>query len=207
MDGIIFDVDGTLWDSIDPVAKSWNMAINENSSLHVSLDRETLSPLFGKTMSDIEEILFPELPIEERDRLAELCFAYENRLLETEPGTLYAGVADTIKELSKKIDLYIVSNCQCGYIEVLLKTCGLEPYIKGHLCFGATNKPKGDTIRILMEQYNLKDVVYVGDTMGDYEACQKANVPFVYAEYGFGNVPEATTKIQAFGELLELFGK
>ena len=33
MDGIIFDVDGTLWDSTDTVAESWNTAIRENSSL------------------------------------------------------------------------------------------------------------------------------------------------------------------------------
>lgn len=27
MDGIIFDVDGTLWDSVEVVAESWNLAI------------------------------------------------------------------------------------------------------------------------------------------------------------------------------------
>ena len=31
MDSIIFDVDGTLWDSVDPVAESWNLAIAENT--------------------------------------------------------------------------------------------------------------------------------------------------------------------------------
>ena len=33
MDGIIFDVDGTLWDSTDSVTESWNMAIRENSDI------------------------------------------------------------------------------------------------------------------------------------------------------------------------------
>ena len=62
MDSIIFDVDGTLWDSTDSVADSWNQAIRLNSSLDLTLDRETLSGVFGKTMTEIGEILFPSLP-------------------------------------------------------------------------------------------------------------------------------------------------
>ena len=37
MDGIIFDVDGTLWDSTDSVAESWNLAIRENSTLDLTI--------------------------------------------------------------------------------------------------------------------------------------------------------------------------
>ena len=33
MDGIIFDVDGTLWDSTEAVARSWNQAIEENTQM------------------------------------------------------------------------------------------------------------------------------------------------------------------------------
>ena len=70
------------------------------------------------------------LPKEERDRIGYLCFNYENRLLETDHGVLYPDVARTLESLSQKTDLYIVSNCQCGYIEVFLKTMGLGKYIK-----------------------------------------------------------------------------
>ena len=53
MDGIIFDVDGTLWDSVEVVAESWNLAIKENSDLEPNLNREILQRLFGKTMDEI----------------------------------------------------------------------------------------------------------------------------------------------------------
>ena len=53
MDGIIFDVDGTLWDSVEVVAESWNLAIKENSDLEPNLNREILQGLFGKTMDEI----------------------------------------------------------------------------------------------------------------------------------------------------------
>lgn len=206
MDGIIFDVDGTIWDSTDPVAEAWNLAIEKNSPLDVRVDRQILSRLFGKTMTEIGDALFPM--IEDADRRAALldaCYNYENLYLEEHPGTLYEGVTETIRSLSEKYSLFIVSNCQCGYIEVVMKSTGIGPYIKDHLCFGETQTPKGETIRTLMERNGLKDVVYVGDTQGDADACRAAGVPFIFAEFGFGDVPDAEIKIQKFSDLKTLY--
>ena len=110
MDGIIFDVDGTLWDSTEAVARSWNQAIEENTDFSLSLTADWLKSLFGKTMDEITLALFPSCPKEERDRIGYLCFNYENRLLETDHGVLYPDVAQTLENLSQKTDLYIVSN-------------------------------------------------------------------------------------------------
>ena len=93
MDGIIFDVDGTLWDSTEAVARSWNQAIEENTDFSLSLTADWLKSLFGKTMDEITLALFPSCPKEERDRIGYLCFNYENRLLETDHGVLYPDVA------------------------------------------------------------------------------------------------------------------
>lgn len=205
MDGIIFDVDGTLWDSTDSVAESWNLAIRENSTLDLTIDGEILQGLFGKTMTEIADALFPSLSEKERMDFIAVCFDYENRYLETHPGRMYDGVIDTVKKLSEKYPLFIVSNCQCGYIEAMLNASGLEPYIKDHLCFGETQTPKSQTILKLMERNGLRDVVYVGDTQGDADACRDAGVPFVFAEYGFGDVPDVKVRIKAFPELLTMY--
>lgn len=205
MDGIIFDVDGTLWDSTETVAKAWTQAIRDASDLDMIVDGPLLSGLFGKTMDEICAALFPSLPVEERYRIGELCFQYENDLLETELGALYDGVEETLRKLSEKYPLYIVSNCQCGYIEVMLRSTGLGKYVKDTLCFGQTQTPKGQTIRTLMERNGLKDVVYVGDTQGDADACKEAGVPFVFAGYGFGDVPEASQRIDSISQLCEKY--
>ena len=57
-----------------------------------------------------------------------------------------------------------------------------------------------------MERNCLKNPVYVGDTQGDYEACQKAGVPFIFAEYGFGATKDNNYygKISSFMELKKL---
>ena len=205
MDSIIFDVDGTIWDSTESVAASWNKAIRESSDLDLTLEPVSLSRVFGKTMTEIANALFPALETDKRMKLLDICFDEENRYLEDHPGILYPGVAETIKSLALKYPLYIVSNCQCGYIEVMLRTTGLEPYIKDHLCFGETQVSKGETILMLMEKNGLKSPVYVGDTQGDADSCKTAGIPFIFAEYGFGNVPDAGNRIHTFSELADMF--
>ena len=205
MDSIIFDVDGTLWDSTESVAASWNKAIREHSSLKLTLEPDSLSRVFGKTMTEIADTLFPSLSADERMKLLEVCFDEENRYLEDHPGILYPDVARTLKKLASRYPLYIVSNCQCGYIEVLLRTTGLGPYIKDHLCFGETQVPKGETIRKLIVKNRLQSPVYVGDTQGDADSCKTAGIPFIFAEYGFGDVPDARMRIQTFSDLEKLY--
>ena len=204
MDSIIFDVDGTLWDSTKSVAESWNKAIREHSSLNLTLEPVSLSKVFGKTMTEIADALFPDLSVKERMELLDVCFDEENRYLEDHPGILYPDVVRTIKELSLSCPLYIVSNFHCGYIEVMLRTTGLGPYIRDHLCFGETQVPKGETIRMLIERNNLQSPVYVGDTQGDADSCKTAGIPFIFAEYGFGDVPDARTRIHTFSDLTKL---
>ena len=142
MDGIIFDVDGTLWDSTEAVARSWNQAIEENTDFSLSLTADWLKSLFGKTMDEITLALFPSCPKEERDRIGYLCFNYENRLLETDHGVLYPDVAQTLENLSQKTDLYIVSNCQCGYIEVFLNDGTREIYQRFFMLWSDTGSKK-----------------------------------------------------------------
>lgn len=205
MDGIIFDIDGTLWNSADPVAASWNQAIRENSSLDLTVNAEILSRLFGKTMTEIGDELFPCLSPEERNRLLKICMEQENDYLEHHPGIFYDGVIETIRKLSEKYPLFIVSNCQCGYIEATIKSGGIESCIKDHLCFGETQVSKGQTLLMLMGRNKLREPVYVGDTQGDADACQEAGIPFIFARYGFGDVPDARMSIHSFPELCDIF--
>ena len=119
----------------------------------------------------------------------------------------YPDVREVIKQLAKTYDLYIVSNCQCGYIEQFLRKTQLEAYIKDIECFGNTGKNKGENIRLLVKRNSLKAPVYIGDTKGDCDASKEAGVPFIFASYGFGNVIEYeyAAKIGEMKDLLTLF--
>jgi len=201
-EAFIFDVDGTLWDSVDVCVTSWNKAISEHSDYPPVVTREKLQCLFGKPMKEIFEAVFPGIPEEEQIRLAKYCEEYENRMLKEIPGTPYPEVADTIRKLSKKADLYIVSNCQSGYIELCMEGLGIGEYIKDYACYGDNKVSKGENIRLLMERNGLVNAVYVGDTQGDANACKEAGIPMIFASYGFGEVENIEYQINNFTELL-----
>ncbi len=205
MDGLIFDLDGTLWDSTDSVAAAWNDVLEHNTTIAKRVTGEELRSVFGKTLDDIFNILFPELDKKETETLSNMLFEYQHDyLLKVNDGT-YPGVVEGMRELSTRMPLYIVSNCQAGYIEVFLKAFGLEPYITDHTCPGDTGRFKAYNIRLIMERNHLENIFYVGDTAGDKAACDEAGVPMIYAAYGFGKVENPAMVIKKFGDLLEIF--
>ena len=205
MDALIFDVDGTLWDVTPVAAAAWNDTLSTYTELPPTVDTHLLKQLFGKPMDEIAAVIFKGLPAKRREELGLLTCEKENELLRTTHRvSLYPGAADTLKLLAKKCPLFVVSNCQAGYIEVMIETNQLEDIITGHLCYGDTHLPKDQTIRLLMERYHLKDVLYVGDTEGDETACRKAGIPFAYVTYGYGTAKNPAYRLDSLKDLLPL---
>ena len=136
--------------------------------------------------------------------------ALENRVLGEKGGVLYPKVLETLAVLSAKIPLFIVSNCQSGYIECFLTANGGASFITDHICSDDTMLEKAENIRILMERHGLKTPVMVGDTTSDSVAAKKNGIPFIYAKYGFGElygrgkVTDYSYSIDCFDELIRL---
>ena len=205
-ESLIFDIDGTLWDSRALVAEGYNIQLRAEGYDHLCVNAEQLRPLFGKVMTEIADVILASVAPPERYVLMDRCMETENRYLREHPCPIgYAGVRETMEKLAKKYRLFIVSNSQCGYPELCIRKLGLEAFISGHLCFGDTGTEKALTIRRLMETHDIDSAVYIGDTQGDLDAADGAGIPFVYAEFGFGQVARWDEKIGSFPELLDIF--
>ena len=205
-ESIIFDIDGTLWDSRALIAEGYNIQLRKEGLHHLQTDEEVLLRLFGRTMSDIADHLFPEFPPEERYALMDRCIESEDAYLNAHPcdTIAYPDIATTMEALAKKHRLFIVSNGQKGYPQLAAKKLKVEHLITGYLSYGDTGTHKGETIRILMKDHNITDAVYVGDTQGDYEATRDAGIDFIWADYGFGTPERHNGVIHCFKDLLEL---
>ena len=203
-DSIIFDLDGTLWDSTDSVAGAWNCVIAEETDLKTRVTADGLKKLFGMMMDDNAVEIFTGESKSRQNELMDLCCQEEQRVLLRHPGSLYDDLEDTLKVLSKKYRLFIVSNCPAGYIETFLKVTGFSDYFTGHLCPGDTGNAKASNIRAIVDYYNLSAPVYVGDTAGDENSSREAGVPFIYASYGFGTVKDPDGTIKSPKDLIGL---
>ena len=106
--GIIFDMDGTLWDSAENVAASWNLAISELGLKREPITKEDMYHVMGKTMDVIADILFPDFG--NKYEVLDYCGKRENEYLEEHGGMIYPGVKETLEKLQKEYGLYIVSN-------------------------------------------------------------------------------------------------
>ncbi|MBQ9065448.1 MAG: HAD family hydrolase [Blautia sp.] len=199
--GILFDLDGTLWDSSAAVVDSWNVVLDKYEDATRKATIEWMQRLMGKTMIDIENMFLDYLPPERRHVLMKECLDYENEYIAVHGGILFEGVKETLELLKKDYHLSVVSNCQEGYVPAFFKAHGMEQLFDDYEEYGRTGKVKADNISLVVKRNNLEQAVYVGDTLGDYNSTKEAGLPFIHAAYGYGEVPERTVKITDIREL------
>ncbi len=204
---ILFDLDGTLWDSSEQVTHAWNKTIREKTDRTEQFTVADMHNFMGRTMEAIAVLMFPDLPDKERIAILELCSDDEiDYLTNPEPGDeppLFPEEETIIRALAKEYTLGIVSNCQEGYIETYLGKIPFADAFTDIECAGKTGLSKGENIRLVMERQGITDCIYVGDTQGDADAAKQAGVPFIHAAYGFGKVDACAAALDDIRRLPE----
>ena len=199
--GVIFDLDGTMWDASESVTAAYNIGL-ERMGYSLKLSLADIQAAMGKTMTEIAHMYFDVLDPERAEEIMVNCISEEMEYLKTHGGVVYDGLEDVLKELKNRgYFLACVSNCQSGYIEAFYEATGLGRYFDDKECWGGTGMPKSENIRLVVERNGLDDAIYVGDTRGDYDSAMSAGTKFIHAAYGYGEVPEGTPRIMSIREL------
>lgn len=202
--GIIFDMDGTLWDSSENVAISWTEKVRELGYDFPDITQQDVMGVMGLTMDRIADKLFGSLPLEERRELLDRCCDNEEQYLLRHGGVLYPDLEKTLIRLKKNYHLYIVSNCQSGYIETFLEHYGFGEHFDDIECYGNNLKGKGDNIALIVSRNGLDRAWYVGDIQGDYDSTMEAGIDFIHSAYGFGTIDHPVPELERFSDLPEL---
>lgn len=202
LDSIIFDLDGTLWDSTYTIAKARNTALKRLGIHDREVTRDQVAKTIGKPVVEVYRLSFPDLPIETHEKIRQATYEEMQKLLPIEGALLYPGLREGLIELEGHYPLFIVSNCGKGYIETFLEWSGLGPLFQGIECYGNTNQPKGWNIRSVIQRHRLNGAIYVGDTSGDHVAAQEAGIPYLHMDYGFGEPAGPCDRFKSFDELV-----
>ena len=200
-------MDGTLWDSSEGVAGAWSEKLRELGHGDIVVTQKDIMGVMGLTMDRIADILFAKIPQQERMQVLDACGEHENDYLRGHGGVLYPDLEKTLIRLKEKYPLFIVSNCQSGYIEAFLEYYGFGKYFEDIECYGNNLKNKGDNIALIAERNGIEKAYYIGDIQGDYDATMQAGFDFIHAAYGFGTVDADVPELAQFSDLPELLEK
>jgi len=201
-DSVIFDLDGTLWDSTETVAESWNMSLRRRGFSAPHITGADVAGIMGMTEREIAEKIFAPFFGAEAGEVCTLCLREEVEYIAIHGGRLYPGIEDMLKALAP-LPLFIVSNCQTGYIEAFLHYTGFGKYIRDFECIGRSGLSKAENIALVAQRNGLQRPLYVGDTASDEKSAEAAGCAFFHAGYGFGMAAAPLERISRPLELCE----
>ncbi len=211
--GVLFDLDGTLWDSSRQILPAWNAVLDAYPGLRAPVTLEEIGSYMGLTPEVMSARMFPMLEPRAALEMLYRCFDAETEVLKQSGAILYDGVPALLSALHERYFVAVVSNSQDGYVQAFLDYYDLWNYVDDIEMAGRTGLPKGDNIGLVLDRAGIEraDALYVGDTQGDLEAADQAGIGFVYAAYGFGKIARKAVAAENPEQLLPLietaFGK
>lgn len=199
---LLFDLDGTLWDSAPAVAEAWNEIFSQECPGLKPLTVEDIHGVMGMTMKEISLALYPDVDMPRRDEIFDICCRHEVEYLYTHCGTLYPDFRSVMETLKAEgYELAVVSNCQEGYVKAFLISSGAADLFIDYEEWERTGLTKGENIRLVMERNGYAKGIYIGDTKKDQEAALLAGIPFIHAAYGFGETVNPDGVIHRLSDL------
>lgn len=204
-DAIVFDIDGTLWNTVSACTEAWNQTLKV-LNVKYKITQEQIKSVMGTPQDTGVKQLLPKL-YEKQPYLVEQLNKAEEKSIQEQGGTFYPGVQKGIRELSQNTPIFCVSNCETWYLNVFLDHSGLSQSITDASCYGHNKQTKTEMLKGLKAKHAFKYGVYLGDTLHDQQAAAEAELEFIFAAYGFGKVENAELSFDSSQELMEHLGK
>lgn len=186
---VIFDLDGTLLNTLDDLADSTNYALSKFG--YPTRTIEEVRQFVGNGVAKLIERAIPE---GKNNPNFEKCLSIfkenyaQNMYNKTAP---YNGIIEMLSNLkSKGIKIAVVSNKFDLAVKELCKK-----YFEGFIDFaageneaqGIKKKPAPDTVLSVLNEFNFapEDAVYVGDSDVDIMTAKNSKMPCISVTWGF----------------------
>ncbi|WP_331774252.1 HAD family hydrolase [Sulfurospirillum sp. 1612] len=202
---VIFDMDGTLLDSSFAMTQTVNQ-IRDTLGLK-PISQEFLEFHINQPDIDLPMTFYglKEYTPEYRALFKDIYMQNSTRYVKP-----YEGVFELLHYL-KDHDIFmsIATNASDFFANHMLEDCHMLDFFD--LVIGANNvpnkKPEPDMVHLILDQSNThKDAsILIGDSIKDEWAAKHSNVPFIFADWGYGTSNTATMKIETISKLSDYF--
>lgn len=186
-DAVIFDLDGTLTDTLGDLRNSVNYALNQFGFPERSLDE--VRSFVG---NGVRRLIYLSVPENTSEEVSEKCldvfkeYYKENSLVETKP---YDGIIEMIEKLRNDgVKTAVVTNKMHEAAEDIVRIFfgNLIDVTLGQVD-GVAQKPQPDGINLVLEKLGVskEKAVYVGDSEVDCITAKNAEIPCIGVTWGF----------------------
>lgn len=184
---VVFDLDGTLLDTLGDLRDSVNFALEKNG-----LPKRTTEEIRSFVGNGIRLLIERSVPENTSFEITEVCFSDFKEYYKDHSAILtkaYDGIIDLMKELkSKGIKIAVVSNKADFAVKTLMEDYfnGLYDCAYGERA-GVLRKPAPDGVFDAISEMGaeVKDSVYIGDSEVDVETSKNAKLPCIAVTWGF----------------------
>ena len=192
---VIFDLDGTLLDTVEDVAGCFNAALLENG-----FPERTLQDVVSLVGGDLETIVRRLLPSgASREEMSKVKASYRRLYAASDkPNTRpYDGIPELLSELKANgVDVAVNTNKSQDLAERCLRSAfpSMDIPVSG-LVDGVPHKPDPHGVNTLLRigSHEAREAIYVGDGVSDALTAGNAGIPFVYCAWGQGDERQVLT--------------
>lgn len=206
---IIFDLDGTLTDSLADLTDSVNVMLSEMGRNVLTSD--VVRQLVGQGARNLVQRAMPSASDAEIEHGLQTFLAHNEAHI-ADKSRLYAGVSQTLEQLSRNgYRMTVISNKHENMCRKLLGLLGIDHYFADIL--GADSlpfrKPSPEPVLKVMADlgFSAAETVMVGDSINDVSAGRAAGVLTIGCTYGYGareELADADYLVNSFAELSAL---
>lgn len=182
----IFDLDGTILDTLEDLAEATNYALRENG-----YPERTLEEIRRFVGNGAKNLIIRAVPVNDTDAVRRVYESFNqyysaHTIVHTAP---YPGILELLRSLrTRGILTAVVSNKPDYGVQTLCEQFfpGLFDYATGER-EGIRRKPAPDSCLAVMEALHVSpaDTVYIGDSDVDIDTARNAGMPCISVSYGF----------------------
>ncbi|RUP42509.1 MAG: HAD family hydrolase [Acinetobacter sp.] len=183
---VIFDWDGTLFDSVGQIVASLQYAAQQ---FEQPLTNEAAKSIIGLGLPEMMQILFPQVPDLQQDILQ--CYA-DHYVANSKGDAWFSGVAELLADLKQQgLKLAVATGkSRKGLDRVLTQTHSHEIFDITRAASETKSKPDPLMLQEILAELDVavECAIMVGDTSYDLEMARNLNMPRIGVSYGVHSI-------------------